>query len=120
VLAALALLGAVALGWWSAQVVFAAPVSAVSAAVTEATGLAGSDAVDALIADIAVTFWPVLALIGWIVLAAAAVYALITASRWKAGGRRFRTDAAAHGPSEGPVDAIDSWDDLSRGTDPTR
>lgn len=120
VFAALALLAGALLTWWTAEIVFTAPVSSVAATVTETTGLAGSTAVSDVIASITPTFWPVLALIGWVLLIVASVFTLVTANRWKSGGRRFRTDTAGHGETEGPVDAIDSWDDLSRGTDPTR
>jgi hypothetical protein len=120
VFAVLALLGGALLAWWSAEIVFTAPVSAVAATVTETTGLAGGTAVTDLIGSITPTFWPVLALIGWVLLILASVFTLVTANRWKSGGKRFRTDVVAHGETDGPVDAIDSWDDLSRGTDPTR
>lgn len=118
--ATLALLGGALLAWWTAEIVFTAPVSAVTATVTETTGLAGGSAVTDVIGSITVSFWPVLALIGWVVLIVASVFTLLTANRWKTGGKRYRTDAATHGEADGPVDAIDSWDDLSRGTDPTR
>lgn len=118
--AILALLGGVLLAWWTAQIVFTAPVSAVSATVTETTGLTGGTAVTDLIESITPTFWPMLALTGWGLLILASVFTLVTASRWKSGGKRFRTDGVAHGEADRPVDAIDSWDDLSRGTDPTR
>ena len=120
IFATLALLGGALLTWWTAEIAFTAPVSAVAATVTETTGLAGGTAVTDLVASITPTVWPVLALIGWVLLVAASVFTLLTANRWKSAGKRFRTDAATHGASEGPVDAIDSWDDLSRGTDPTR
>ncbi|MGV2983671.1 Trp biosynthesis-associated membrane protein [Microbacterium sp. AGC85] len=120
VFATLALLGGALLAWWTAEIVFTAPVSAVAATVTETTGLAGGTAVTDVIASITVTFWPMLALIGWVLLIVAAGFTLVTANRWKTGGKRFRTDTAAHGETDGTVDAIDSWDDLSRGTDPTR
>lgn len=120
VFATLALLGGALLAWWTAEIVFTAPVSAVTATVTETTGLAGGSAVTDVIGSITVSFWPVLALIGWVVLIVASVFTLLTANRWKTGGKRYRTDAATHGEADGPVDAIDSWDDLSRGTDPTR
>lgn len=119
-LAALALIGAVALGWWTAEIAFTAPISAVSPSVTEATGLAGSEAVNGVIAHIEPASWPVIALLGWAILLVGAGFALVTARNWRSGGRRFRTETAPHSPSDGPVDAIDSWDDLSRGTDPTR
>jgi hypothetical protein len=108
------------LAWWTAEILIARPVSAVAPTVTETTGLAGASTVADMIAAIEPSAWPVIALVGWVVLIAAALFALITAHRWKSGGRRYRTDAAAHEPQDGPVDAIDSWDDLSRGTDPTR
>lgn len=120
IFAALALFAGALLTWWTAEILFATPVSAVAPTVTETTGLAGSTTIADMIATIEPSAWPVLALIGWVLLIVTALFALVTAHRWKSGGRRFRTDAAAHGEHEGPVDAIDSWDDLSRGTDPTR
>ena len=119
-LAALALLAGGLLTWWTADILFSTPLPAVAPTVTQATGLAGSSTLMDMIASIEPSAWPVLALIGWVVLIMSALFALITAHRWKRGGRRYRTDAAAHGDHDGPVDAIDSWDDLSRGTDPTR
>lgn len=120
IFAGLALLAGVLLAWWSAEILFLAPVSAVAPPVTEATGLAGTSTVTDMIAQIEPSAWPVIALIGWVIQIATALFALATAHRWKSGGRRFRTDAAAPGSDDKPVDAIDSWDDLSRGTDPTR
>lgn len=114
--------GAVALllGWSTAQVLFAPPLSTVTATVTTTTGLAGDTAVDDIVGAIVPSAWPVLALVGWIILLLAAILVLVTARHWKAGGRRFRTNSSAETRSDGPVDAVDSWDDLSRGTDPTR
>lgn len=120
VFATLALLVGALLTWWTGEIIFAAPVSAVAPIVTETTGLAGNNAITAVISSIAPTFWPALALFGWLLLLAASAFALWSAHKWKRGGKRFRTDATAHGTGDGPVDAIDSWDDLSRGADPTR
>lgn len=100
------------------QLLFALPVSAFAGAVTEATGIAGTDAVAALVAGTAPSAWPWVALAGWIVMLAAGALVLATARRWQTGGRRFRT--AASSDSGASLDAIDSWDELSRGTDPTR
>lgn len=120
ILAALALLAGAPLAWWTAEILFATPLSAVAPTVTQTTGLAGHGTIADMIASIEPTAWPALALVGWVILIAAAVFALATAHGWKRGGRRYRTDAASHGDHDGPVDAVDSWDDLSRGTDPTR
>lgn len=116
----LALFAGGLLAWWTAEIQFATPISAVAPTVTESTGLAGSSTVADMISAIEPSAWPTLALIGWTLQILSAVFALATAHRWRSGGRRFRTDAAAHSEHEGPVDAIDSWDDLSRGSDPTR
>ncbi|MGO2746424.1 Trp biosynthesis-associated membrane protein [Microbacterium sp.] len=120
VFAMLALLAGGLLAWWTAEILFTTPLSAVAPTVTETTGLAGSATVAEMIASIVPSAWPVLALIGWAVQIITAVFALLTAHRWQRGGRRFQTDAEAHDQHDGPVDAIDSWDDLSHGTDPTR
>lgn len=108
------------LGWTTSQLLLSEPLSAVGPTVTETTGLAGSSAIADVVAGIELSAWPVMTLIGWIVLLAASLVVLFTWRRWKTGGRRYRTDAAHVEAAAGPVDAIDSWDDLSRGTDPTR
>jgi hypothetical protein len=111
---------ALLLGWTTLQLLLTAPVSAVRSTVTETTGLAGGDALSDVVKAIVPTAWPVIALVGWVVLLAASVVVLHTGRAWKKGGRRYATDAAPSTPTAGPVDAVDSWDELSRGTDPTR
>jgi len=120
VFGALALVTGGLLAWWTAEILISTPVSAVAPTVTESTGLAGGTAVADVIATITPSFWPTLALIGWVLLVVTSVFVLATAHRWKVGGKRFRTDTQSHEDAEGTVDSIDSWDDLSRGTDPTR
>lgn len=118
----LAVAAGVLLAVLTGQVVLGRPVSAVAAAVTDATGISGEQAVRALIADISETAWPSVALAGWLLLTAAGVFTLVTARRWRGAGRRFRTDAPSDDAAvaaSGPLDAIDSWDGLSRGEDPT-
>lgn len=120
VFAALALIGGGLLTWWTAEILFTTPVSAVAPTVTETTGLAGTATVTQMIAVIEPSAWPVMALVGWVILVITAIFALLTARQWKRGGRRFQRDTTTHDEHDGPVDAIDSWDDLSRGSDPTR
>jgi len=122
VFGALSVAIAVLLAWLTAQVAFVHPTSAVAATVTEATGISGEDAVADLVAQIDPTAWPFVTLVGWVVLLAAGVITLVTAHHWRGSGRRYRTDAAtpaAPTATSPPHDAIDSWDDLSRGEDPT-
>jgi hypothetical protein len=108
------------MGWSTLQLLLATPLGAVSSTVTETTGLAGSDALEGVIDAIIPSAWPVIALVGWVILLLAAVVVLLTWRGWKRGGRRYRTDAETASAAAGPIDAIDSWDELSRGTDPTR
>lgn len=125
VFGALTVVIAVTLGILTAQVAFAPPVSAVAATVTTATGITGVDAVAALVLRIDATAWPWVALVAWIVLLAAGLFTIATARHWRGSGKKYRTDAATRasetaGPAASrPHDAIDSWDDLSRGDDPT-
>jgi hypothetical protein len=107
------------LGWSTIQLLVAEPFDAVAATVTDVTGLAGGGAVHEVVAQIVPSAWPYIALVGWVVLLASAVLVLTTWRGWKAGGRRYRTDHVDV-PHDGAVDAVDSWDELSRGTDPTR
>jgi hypothetical protein len=103
----------------AARIASTAPVDAVAGTVTTATGIAGTDAVADLVSSIGVTAWPVLTLVAQIVLAVAAVFTLATAHAWRTGaGRRYRTEVQAP-PATARQDAVDSWDDLSRGDDPT-
>jgi len=115
----LAAVTALFLGWSTLQLLLAEPFDAVSATVTEVTGLAGGAAVHEVVASIVPSAWPYIALVGWVILLVASVVVLTTWRGWKVGGRRYRTDhvEVVH---DGPVDAVDSWDELSRGTDPTR
>jgi len=101
----------------TARILFQHPLDAVSPALTKATGLAGDTALKAIVDGIVVTAWPWAALLGWILLLFGGGLALVTAGQWRSGGRRYRTAPA---PNDRPVDAVESWDELSRGTDPTR
>lgn len=99
-------------------ILVAPPVSAVSATVTEHSGLAGDEAVADLVSGIAVTGWPVAAFAGSCAVVLAGILTLATAHRWRRSGRRFEKSRPR--PAAGPVDPIDSWDELSHGSDPTR
>lgn len=121
VFGALSVLIGLVLAWLSAQVAFARPVSAVASVVTESTGIAGESSVSDLVASITATPWPAITLAGWVLLVAAGLFTVATALTWTATGRRYRTEESARSASGGsrPHDAIDDWDDLSRGEDPT-
>lgn len=107
----------------SAQVAFQTPISAVASTVTTATGITGLDAVAALVSSVAATPWPAVTLVAGVVLLAGGLFTLATARGWGRSGRRFDAEAPvaadSAAPASRPFDAIDSWDDLSRGADPT-
>ena len=120
VFGALGLLIAAFIGIGTAQILLATPVSATAATVTDATGISGTDAVASLVRDLALTPWPAVTLVAQIVLLSASVFTLVTARRWASGAsRKYRTADETGGDTGRPHDAIDSWDDLSRGDDPT-
>lgn len=127
VFGALSIVIAAVLAWLTGRVVVEHPVSAVASVVTEATGIAGESSVETLIASIGATAWPGIALAAWIVLILTGGFVLATAHAWSRTGRRYRTADAvrASGPTGArPHDAagsraIDDWDDLTRGEDPT-
>ena len=118
VFGAVGLVIAVTLGIASARIAFGAPLDAVAGTVATATGIQGADALADLVASVTPTAWPAVTLVVQIVLAAASVFALVTAHAWQSGSERRYQTGAGGAPSR-PHDAIDSWDDLSRGDDPT-
>lgn len=120
VFGALGLAIAALVGFGTVQMLVATPVSATAATVTDATGISGTDAVAALVSNLSLTPWPAVTLLAQVVLAAAAVFTLATARGWTSGAsRKYRTATEAGADTGRPHDAIDSWDDLSRGDDPT-
>ena len=111
--------GAVLVG--AARIGLEHPLDAVATVVTASTGLSGADAIADLVGAVTGTFWPFAAAVAGLLILAGAVFVLATAHRWRSGGRRYQRDAAAEQTTAGsrPHDAIDSWDDLSHGDDPT-
>jgi uncharacterized membrane protein (TIGR02234 family) len=102
-------------------------VAAVSPAVTDATGVSGSGPTAELVASVSATVWPAVGVAGGILLVVAGIAVLVTGTRWPASSRRYRgasladADETAPEVPERPASdrAIDDWDDLSRGDDPT-
>ena len=103
----------------AAPLAFATPITAVASSVTEATFITGDASIVALVATITPTVWPVLTLIAGAIIAVFGVFVLISSGQWQSASRRFSTSDASGAANAGPVDAIDGWDGLSRGIDPT-
>lgn len=110
----------------AARILLERPLDAVAGVVTGSTGLSGADAISDLVAETAATGWPVAAAVAGALIAFGGAWTLATAHRWRGGGRRYERDDTRPGHTAGARphdasrdDAIDSWDDLSRGDDPT-
>lgn len=104
----------------SAFLVLTSPVAASEPAVTAATGVAGSSSIADVVSATALTAWPVLTVAAGILLVAVGAGVVLTASRWPSSPRKY--SAVRLEPAERATmpDAVDSWDELSRGDDPTR
>jgi uncharacterized membrane protein (TIGR02234 family) len=119
-----------------ATVVFAAagdPMrsAGVRDAVSAATGITGDSSVHALFASVDASAWPTLALVGGILIGLGSLAALVTGGRWPGGSRRYdavrfedadgqASPAPKRAPESRPGDAaVDDWDELTRGEDPT-
>ena len=119
VFAVLAAGAAIILIMGTTTLLFGPPRSVAAEAVAEATGLSGDAALYDIVDAIVPTAWPVIALSAWVLLLLASAFVCATAPRWKSGGRRYRSASEAEHHETGPLDAVDSWDELSQGTDPT-
>jgi len=108
----------------SSALALADPVGASAAAVTAATGIAGTDSTRAAVASAAPTFWPFLALAAGILMLLVGLAVCVSARRWPGPTKRYETTRfapvtdAATGQTR-PRDAVDDWDGLTRGDDPT-
>nr|WP_165137600.1 Trp biosynthesis-associated membrane protein [Microbacterium amylolyticum] len=121
VLGVLAVILGGGLGALSFQMALVTPVAALQPVVTDHTGIMGDESVAALVDAVSVTAWPWFTVLFSVLIAAGGVLALVTGSQWRQGGRRYDAAASREGAEDGrALDAVNSWDDLSRGDDPTR
>ncbi|SMH39176.1 trp region conserved hypothetical membrane protein [Rathayibacter oskolensis] len=110
------------------------PVRAGSSLVTGATAIAGQESVAALVDSSSSTAWPVVALVAGALTSLVGIVVLVTVRRWpdarrKRASRFVPADGSGHGGTaepavdaadgERPIDPVVSWDELSRGDDPT-
>ena len=102
----------------SAALMLGDPVSAVSPAVTAATGVSGRASVAALVETLTLSPWPVVALVAGILLAVVGASVVVFTRRWPASSRRYQ--AVNLEEPDGESSAIGDWDALSDGRDPTR
>ena len=104
----------------SAILVLASPIGASEAAVTPATGVAGSSSIADIVSAASLTVWPIATLIAGILLAVTGVGIVVTGRRWPSTSRKYSAVRLEPADREAMPDSVDSWDDLTRGDDPTR
>ncbi|MHB1234343.1 MAG: Trp biosynthesis-associated membrane protein [Microbacteriaceae bacterium] len=111
----------------SAGLAIADPIGASAPVITKATGVAGSGSMARLVQAAGQSAWPWLALILGAGSVTLGIMIVLTARRWPASSRRYQAvrfsgETAAGYPSPGgrsSGSAVDDWDDLSQGKDPT-
>jgi hypothetical protein len=113
---------------WSALGVLTDPISFASPVISDHTGVGGDSSVRALVSSYSVSFWPTAALILGIVAAVLGFAIIFTQRRWPNSGAKYSAvrfesaDAAASAKGDAPAarSAGDDWDQLTKGTDPTK
>lgn len=107
----------------SAVLALLAPVAAVEPLVTTATGIAGHEAVSALVEAVPATAWPFAALCAGVLLALLGIAVIVTGRAWPGSSRKYqpvRFEAADSDVPQATTDhAVSDWDALSGGADPT-
>jgi len=107
----------------SAYLVLGNPALASAPAVTQATGIAGTESILSAVSSASVSPWPAVALAASVLMLVTGVGIIATASRWPGPTTRYQTTRLV--PADGTPaaraepDAVVDWDDLSRGEDPT-
>lgn len=119
------------------------PISSSASSITTATGIAGGQSTRALVESLDSHVWPWFALAGGVLIALACLWVLFSVRRWPGPSHKYQTQfvpvasndssnvsdevedtADPRESSRGGVlsrdAAIDSWDYLTRGDDPTR
>ena len=93
------------------------PIAASSAVITEATAVAGKEAVAGMVASAAVTAWPWVSTISGALLTILGVVVLMTGRLWPGSSRKY---SAVRTRAVGGGDPVEDWDSLSSGEDPTK
>ena len=100
----------------SGVLALADPVRASVASISDATGIAGNDAVHALVASTSIALWPWLSTVAGVLIAVVGVTVAVTSRRWPGSSRKY---SAVKLEPAGERTAVDDWDALSDGNDPT-
>jgi hypothetical protein len=101
----------------SAVIAIANPLTSSAAAITAATGVSGASAGEQ-VDVVAGTAWPWVALVAGALLVVTGILVVATARRWPGATRKYQ--AVRLTGVDGTRTAVDDWDALSGGDDPTR
>lgn len=116
IIGCVAILGALAIGTTTINIIFS-PLNAAAQKISESTG---TTATTDVAGDIEVSLLPWLTVLGAVIVLAGGIIALTYGSRWSL-GKTKKYDISGPTPvdNDGQLDEIDTWDELSRGEDPT-
>jgi hypothetical protein len=101
----------------SAVIALTDPVVASASAISGATGVAGAKSVAAFVDTVDQGLWPWLALVAGVLVVLAGLAVIVTARRWPGSSRKY--NATRLEPAKRERTAVDDWDALSGGDDPT-
>lgn len=93
------------------------PAAASTAVITEATGVAGKEAVIAMVVSTTVSAWPWVSTISGVLLTLVGIVVLMTGRLWPGSSRKY---SAVRTAPAGGGDSVEDWDSLSSGDDPTK
>jgi hypothetical protein len=102
---------------FSASLAVAGPIAASASAISVATGVAGADSIASLVSRADQTAWPWLTVVIGVLIAVLAVLIAVTARSWPGSSRKYQT--ARFEPASEEHNAVDDWDALTNGNDPT-
>lgn len=116
IIGCVAILGSLAMGLATISVIFS-PLNAAAQKISETTGTTG---MGDIYGDIEVSFLPWLTVFGAVVVLVGGIIALTYGSRWPLGkAKKYDMAQPTLVDPDGQLDEIDTWDELSRGEDPT-
>ncbi len=119
IIGVLAILAAVTVGWTTINVI-ANPLDAVALKIAETTGTTGFDELGAQL-DVSALPW--LTVAGAVIVLIGGLVVLIVGPRWPVGKTKKydvgEPQQQQRADRDGRLDEIDTWDELSRGEDPT-
>lgn len=93
------------------------PIGASSRAITDATGVAGSESITVLVSSVTASGWPWATVILGLALIVLGLAIVATARRWPASSSKYQAVQLEN--EQGERSSIGDWDALSDGRDPT-